>query len=370
MRVKQVSKIQAGAIATINLDALAENYLLLKRNAEKAETAGVVKADAYGMGINRVAPVLWDCGCKVFFTAHVSEGVFLRKLLPSAEIHILNGLLPGGAELYQDYNLIPVLGSLDEIARWRAFCAAKPLPCDIHVDTGMRRLGLPPDELQILAKDKKHLAGMDIRLVLSHFASADEEKNAQNKEQRIAFESARYILPMGKTSFANSAGIFLGKHYRGDVVRPGIALYGCNPTPWLQNPMLQVLSLHARVLQVRNASAGETVSYGGTYTVEKPTRIATVSLGYADGYLRSITGSGHGYLDGQPLTIIGRITMDLIMLDATNIKPEDCRPGDWVEFIGSNISVDSVAARARTISHEILTNLGSRYHRRYIRKKF
>jgi len=355
----------AGAVLTVDLDALAANYRLMRDTAGGAEAAAVVKADAYGTGIAQAAPRLWAEGCRTFFVAHVGEGVRLRSLLADADIHILNGLLPGAEEAYIEHHLVPALGSLDEIARWKSACGAAPRPCGIHVDTGMLRLGLPPDELDAIAGDASLLDGLDIRLVMSHFASADEE-TPQNADQLARFRRAREILPMGRSSFANSSGIFLGAKYRGDVVRPGVALYGCNPTPGRENPMRPVISLEARILQVRNAAPGETVSYGATYSVEKPMRIATVSAGYADGYLRSLSGAGRAYIGGRPVPVVGRVTMDLTMLDVSDVAPETCRPGDWAELIGPHIAVDEVAALAGTIGYEILTSLGRRYHRRYL----
>ena len=356
----------AGAILTIDLDALVDNYLDLRARAGGAVTGGVVKADAYGLGMAEVAPALADAGCEVFFVAHVSEGVALRALLPNAEIHILNGLLPGAGGAYRDHRLVPVLGSLLEIDHWIEFCGTSPLPCDLHVDTGMLRLGLPTDELTVLAKDRARLDKLNVNLVMSHFASADEEGTDQNARQLAAFTEAREKLSMGRSCFANSAGIFLGGDYLGDVVRPGVALYGINPTPWTDNPMRTVATLKAKILQVRQAAPGETVSYGATHTIDHPTRIATVAAGYADGYKRSLSGVGCGYIAGRRVPVLGRVTMDLTMFDVGAVAQEDCKPGDWIELMGPNISVDEVAASAGTIGYEILTGMGRRYHRSYV----
>ena len=366
MSGSKISEDIAGAVVAIDLDAIADNYRLLRDWAQGAETAAVVKADAYGTGMARVAPVVASAVCKTFFVAHVGEGVELRAVLPNANIHILNGLLHGAEDSYGRHALIPVLSSLDEVDRWISKCGDAFLPCDLHIDTGMLRLGLPPDEVDILAGDVDRLNKLDINLVVSHFASADVENSDQSGRQLATFQAARKLLPMGRTSLANSSGIFLGGDYLGDVVRPGIALYGCNPTPWTQNPMRPVVTLMARILQRRNATPGETVSYGATHTIEKPTKIATVSAGYADGYLRSLSAKGYGFIDGTRLPILGRVTMDMIMLDVSEVLEEKCRPGQWVELIGGHISADDIANAAGTISHEILTGLGDRYHRRYV----
>ncbi|MBT6096484.1 MAG: alanine racemase [Rhodospirillaceae bacterium] len=356
----------AGAIVTVDLDAIVSNYQLLRDSAKGAITAAVVKADAYGLGMARVAPALAAAGCEVFFVAHVSEGIQLRELLPDTEIHILNGLLSGAEAAYGDHRLIPVLGSLNEVDRWIAQCGDTPLACDIHIDTGMLRLGLPADELNELAADPARLQCLDVQLVMSHFASADVENTNQSARQLMAFRASREKLPMGRTNLANSAGIFLGAEYRGDVVRPGIALYGCNPTPWTENPMRPVITLSAQILQVRHVAPGETVSYGATHAVDKPSKIATVATGYADGYLRSLSDTGYGFISGIRVPVLGRVTMDMIMLDVSEIAEDKCRPGMWVELIGSHVTVDDVAAAAGTIGHEIMTSIGARYHRRYI----
>lgn len=358
----------ASAVLTVDLDAIAENWRALDHRSPNAVTGGVVKADAYGLGMARVAPALFRAGCRVFFVAHVSEGIDLRALLPGAEIeiHVLNGLVIGAEAAYRAHNLIPVLGSLREIDRWIAYCDGAPLACDLHVDTGMLRLGLPSGELDTLAADHDRLGGLDVRLVMSHFASADECDTPQNDHQLARFKAARAKLPMGRSCFANSAGIFLGGDYHGEVVRPGVALYGINPTPWTANPMRAVATLMARIVQIRDAAPGETVSYGATHTVERPTRIATVAAGYADGYKRSLSGVGQGYIGGRRVPVLGRVTMDLTMFDVTDAAADRCRPGDWIELMGENITVDEVADAAGTIGYEILTGMGRRFHRRYV----
>ena len=356
----------AGAVLTIDLDAIVANYSLLCDKAKSAKVGAVVKANAYGTGMSRVAPVLAAAGCEIFFVAHVSEGIKLRNLLPDIEIHVLNGLLSGSEAAYVQHTLIPVLGSIDEIDRWINFCGKTRHTCDLHVDTGMLRLGLPAYELEQLLEKNHRLESLSINLVLSHLASADIEDSPQNVKQLESYHSARQRLPMGSSSFANSAGIFLGNKFLGDVVRPGIALYGCNPTPWKSNPMHPVVSLKTKILQRREAFPGETISYGATYRIEKPTKIATVSVGYADGYLRSLSGKGFGVVNGIQLPVLGRVTMDMIMLDVSKVPEEKSRPGNWVELIGDSISVDDLADAAGTIPHEILTNLGSRYHRCYV----
>jgi len=359
----------AGAVLSIDLDAVAANYRTVLKHLGGVPSAAVVKANGYGLGADKVAPALAAAGCSVFCVAHVGEGVALRGILPDAEIHILNGFLPSAAEAYAEHRLIPSLGSLGEIAGWKTFCGDSPLPCNIHVDTGILRLGLPPGELTAIADDLSMVDGLDVRHVMSHLASADETGSAQNHQQLAAFRKARAILPMGKAWFANSSGVFLGSDYHFDLARPGVALYGVNPTPDAANPMTGTVRLSARIAQIRDAQPGETVGYGATHKITEPTKIATLPVGYADGYLRSLSGTGSGTIDGIPVPLVGRVSMDLITLDVTDVPEAKRQPGQWVELIGPDNPVDAVAAAAGTIGYEILTSLGARYHRIYERNR-
>lgn len=356
---------EAGAVLSIDLGAVADNYRILKERLDRAECAAVVKADGYGLGAAQVAQVLFDAGCRQFFVAHVGEGVRLRQTLDNADIHILNGLLPDAEATYRTHRLIPVLNSLAEIDAWRDNADTRTLPCDLHADTGMLRLGLQPKDVQTLAEQPERLSGLDIRVVLSHLASADDADSPQNSAQLEAFERTRTALPMGRASFANSSGIFLGSDYHFDLARPGVALYGVNPTPDHPNPMRPTIQLKARIAQIRDAQADETVGYGASHTVGGPTRIATLAVGYADGYLRSLSGRGYGYIGDHKIPLVGRVSMDLITFDVTAVPQELCHPGAWVELIGPHRSVDDVATEAGTIGYEILTSLGARYHRVY-----
>lgn len=361
----QFPKSHACAVLTINLAAIANNYRLLQNQIGSAECGAVVKANGYGLGAEQVGTCLYDQGCRNFFVAHLQEGVHLRGTLQDAQIHILGGLTPGAEAVYLDNKLIPVLGSLGEIAAWKKHTKKAPFPCDIHVDTGMLRLGLPPNELNQIADDPGLLDGLQIKNVMSHLASADEADNPQNQNQLAAFRTARQIIPHGKASFANSSGIFLGASYHYDLTRPGVALYGVNPTPGSANPMNSVVTLAARIVQIRDARAGETVGYGAAHTVEKNARIATLSVGYADGYLRSLSGNAFGYIDDFKVPLVGRVSMDLITFDVSSVPSELCHVGTWIELIGPRHSVDELAREAGTIGYEVLTNLGSRYHRIY-----
>jgi len=366
----------AGAVLTIDLDALANNYHTLTERLDGVKPAAVVKANGYGLGAGPVAKTLAQAGCRVFFVAHVEEGIKLRLALNeagnsdfiNAEIHVLGGLMPDTEETFDASRLIPVLGSLDQIHNWKQFCDRldRPLPCDIHADTGMCRLGLPPEELAKLEIEPSRVDSLNINYVISHLACADEPDHPKNAEQLNAFRHVRRVLPQGKASFANSSGIFLGPDYHFDLARPGAALYGIAPVPGQANPMAQVIRLQGKIAQVRVVDTPQTVGYGATYRAEGPARIATVPVGYADGYLRYFSNKGSGYIGKIPVPVVGRVSMDLITLDITDVPEHLCAPGALVDLIGTNNPVDQVADEAGTIGYEILTSLGHRYHRVYV----
>jgi alanine racemase len=360
--------LRAGAILSIDLAALAENYRILAgRAAAGTGCAAVVKADAYGLGADRAAPVLAAAGCRHFFVAQLDEGTRLRGLLPDAEIHVLGGLLPGLEDAFIADRLRPTLNSLGEIETWATFARKQgaPLAADLHVDTGMRRLGLPPDELDRLADEPDRLTGIEVSLLISHLACAEQPDHPLNARQLADFRRARGRLPACPASFANSSGVFLGADYHFDLLRPGVALYGSNPTPGRANPMRDVVRLQGRIWQVRNAQPGETVGYGATYQASRPTRIATVALGYGDGYPRALSNRGEVYVDGRAAPVIGRISMDSTTSDVSALPESRVRPGALVDVIGPDNPIDTVAAAAGTVAYELLTHLGRRYHRAY-----
>ena len=358
----------AGAILRIDLAALAENYRILARQAAAGVgCAAVVKADGYGLRLDRVAPALWSAGCRTFFVAQLAEGVALRRLLPEAEVYVLGGLLPGLEDDFLAHRLTPTLNSLGEVEIWAAHAGRRgtPLAACLHVDTGMRRLGLPPEELDRLAGDLGRLAGIELALLISHLACSEQWDHPLNARQLAAFNDARARLPACPASLANSSGVFLGPDYHFDLLRPGVALYGANPTPGKANPMRDVIRLEARVWQIREARPGESVGYGATYEITRPMRIATVALGYGDGYPRALSNRGEVYVDGRAAPIVGRISMDSTTIDVSALPDGQVRPGTLVEVIGPNNPVDRVAAAAGTVAYELLTQLGGRHHRSY-----
>lgn len=361
------SEAAAGAILTIDLGAVRENYLRLKTQLGGKPCAAVVKANGYGLGAAEVSRALMKEGCDTFFVAHLSEGLDLRTALGSSPtIYVLNGLAPGSEPEAEAASLRPVLNSLDQLAAWRKLASGstRSIPAAIQVDSGMSRLGMSPDEVATLAANPDMLAGIDVALVMSHLACADEPDNPANEAQRIAFEALRRQLPDAPASFANSSGIFLGEAYRFDLGRPGVALYGVNPTPGLANPMRPVVSLDVKVVQTREIGDGVGIGYGYAARARQTMRLATIALGYADGWHRRATGAAwHGDIR---LPFAGRVSMDSIILDISALPPGTLKSGDTVELIGPHQSVDDVAAFGGTIGYEILTGLGRRFHRRYV----
>jgi alanine racemase len=349
-----------GARLTIDLGAIAANWRLLAERGG-APCAAVVKADAYGCGIGRVGPALWAAGCRTFFVAHLSEGVAARAVLPEAALYVLNGLAPGAAEAFAAHDLRPVLGSVAEVSDWAAFSAGRR-PAALHVDTGMNRLGLSVPEALDLAGDPR-IAAAGIDLILSHFVSAEQPDDPVNARQIADFGRVRAAYPHLRASLANSSGVFLDGA-RHDLLRPGYALFGGNPTPSAPNPMRPVVRLEALIAQVREVEAGATAGYNGRWTAPRPSRLATLSLGYADGFPRAISGRGQALVDGVPCPILGLISMDLIILDVTAAPA--ARRGAWAVLIGDSLDIDTVGRAAGTIGYEILTGLGSRYVRTYV----
>lgn len=351
---------------TIDLDAIAENYARLRERMRNGACAAVVKADGYGLGAARVAGRLALAGCDTFFVAHLTEGIALRSTVPNARIYILNGLYAHCAADYADHDLIPVLNDRGQIDDWAGYCREHGArPCAVHFDTGMTRLGLTPAEAGHLLDDPEILRGFSDVLLMSHLACADEPDHPLNERQRVEFERVRHRLPAYRTSFANSSGLFLAGDFQGDLGRPGVALYGGNPTPGAANPMRPVVRLEGRILQLREIDASRTVGYGATHEIRPPARIATVAVGYADGYLRSIGNHGHAFIGDYRVPIVGRVSMDLITIDVTGVPETQCRPGCWVELLGTRHTIDDLAAEAGTIGYEILTSLGARHHRVY-----
>lgn len=353
---------------TIRLGAIVENYRRVRELAAPAAAAAVVKADAYGLGLSPVATALASrAHCETFFVARHSEGVALRPLVPEARIYVLDGAPPEAVPALIAHRLTPVLNSITEVAAWSAAGRAinADLDAALHVDTGMNRLGVPTDELAVLAAEAaKRFRFIRVVLVMSHLACADDPSSSMNPLQLDRFRTALAMLPPAPASLASSGGVMLGKEYAFDLVRPGLGLYGGNPQPTKPNAFIVSARLTGRVLQVRRVDKGESVGYGATFRAGRPAAIATVSLGYADGLMRANGNRGSAVIGSARAPIVGRISMDLVTLDVTDI--EAVRPGAEVEFVGDTVTLEELAASSGTASYEILTSLSNRAKRVYV----
>lgn len=354
-------------ILTLSLAALAANYRLLADKAGPAQTAAAVKANAYGLGLTQVAPALAAAGCNFFYVAHLDEGLSLRALLPTAHIAILHGIKASDAALAHHYRLLPVICDLGNLHDWQqiAIQTGQPQPIILHIDTGMNRLGLTTLELATLTAQPELLSGFTVIMAMSHLACADETGHAMNDQQLQTLQHALAGLPPMPVSFANSSGIFLGADYHFDQVRPGCALYGINPTPASSNPMRPVATLTAPVIQLRPLMPDASVGYSAAWRSKRLGKLAVLPVGYADGFLRSSGNRGFVYFGAFAAPIVGRVSMDLITIDVTDVPDQLCAVGQWAELIGPHQDVDKVAANAGTIGYEILTSLGTRYQRVY-----
>ncbi len=363
-----IDRAKAQAELIIDLDALVANWRLLAARSAPARCAAVVKADAYGIGTEQAARSLFHAGCKIFFVAHVSEGVRVRAVTGAeAEIYVLNGLLSGVERLqsYLSYGLKPVLGSLHDLQLWSGSGIGASVPAALHVDTGMNRLGFGVDELLSLAG---MVQTVRVDLLMSHFVSSELPKDGLNDQQIARFEKLRSAFPALAASMANSSALFLPQQPFFDLVRPGYALYGGNPTPGSKNPMRSVVTLRTPVLQIREIKAGESVGYNVQWTAKRKTKLATIGVGYADGMPRNLMATdqragGEAVVNDKLCPFAGRVSMDLTVLDVTDAG--DVRPGTMVELLNARWGVDEMAERAGTIGYEILTNLSRRYHRIY-----
>ncbi|MGG6895965.1 MULTISPECIES: alanine racemase [Rhizobium] len=368
----------AGLRLTVDLGALVENWRDMAYRSGRARTAAVVKADAYGLGIEDVGETLYSVGARDFFVATADEGATLRLYAPEARIFVLCGIWPGMERTFFENDLVPVIASEEQLTFWMSVLSEYgDYPCALQVDTGFNRLGLPMEDAIALADDVSRPASFAPVLVMSHLACGDDPSNPMNRQQLEAFRKVSAAFEGIEASLANSAGIFLGPEYHFDLTRPGIATYGGEAVPGIANPMRPVATAEARIIQTRSVKAGETVGYGRALRLTRDSRLAIVSAGYADGYMRSLSSAGvplrqtdvaagHGFVAGHKVPVAGRITMDLTIFDVTDLPENLVRAGDYIELFGSNVLVDDAARAAGTIGYEMLTSMGLRHERRYI----
>lgn len=368
----------APARLTIDLGAIVSNWQTMKRLSGNARTAAVLKADAYGLGVEDVGEALYQAGARDFFVAVPDEGATLRHFAPDARIFVLSGMWPGTESIFFENDLVPVLISAEQIALFSASVSERgDHPCALQIDTGFNRLGLSVEEAIELAGDSARPASFAPVLILSHLACGDDPASPMNGEQLQRFRKVAEAFEGIEASLSASAGIFLGHDYHFDLTRPGIALYGGDSVPGSSQKLKTVVTAEARIIQIRDAKAGETVSYGAACTLSRDSRLAIATAGYADGFMRAQSGAGtavrqvvgtggYGFIAGHRVPIAGRITMDLTIFDVTDVPQNAIRAGDYIELIGANVPVDAAATAAGTIGYELLTALGLRYQRRYI----
>jgi alanine racemase len=341
---------------TINLDALAANWRWLAAHSHPAECAAAVKANAYGIGVARAVTTLMRAGCRTFFVATLEEGMALRKLSDTARIFVLDGVRTDAeVDLFANNDLMPVLNSPEQLSRWRRWNG----PCAVMLETGINRLGFRQSDFGSI-----NFEHVNITLVMSHLASADQPDDPKNQQQLQAFHEYLPHCWNTNASLANSAAILLGAEYYFQLTRPGIALYGGYAGPPGSEQVRQVITAEASVLQVRTLAAGETVGYNATWTASRPSRIATLGAGYADGYLRAFSNKGAVWLSGARCPVVGRVSMDMITVDITDTGP--VQEGDYAELLGSHITLHEASTASGLSQYELLTSLGSRYVRIYV----
>jgi alanine racemase len=361
-----------GGQLSIDLGALARNWRALDKVSAGALTAVVVKADAYGVGIEMASKALHAAGARFFFVATPDEGMAVRAAVPEAHIFVLYGLYPGAANLYIRQNMMPVLSSISMLEEWLAKCVERneAYPAAFHFDTGINRLAFRLGEAGQVRERIERL-GYAPQMVMSHLACADQPNHEKNRTQLALFGSVISQFPGIPASLANSAGLMTGRDYHFQMVRPGIALYGGRAVAGRKNPMAPVVTLHVPILQVTEGRTGETVGYGATYTLNRNSKLAVLGHGYADGFLRSLSGTnsrpgGKVFIRGKLCPVIGKISMDLTIVDVTELGSDLPSPGEGAEVFGANIGVDEQADMAGTIGYELLTSLKGRYSRNYV----
>ncbi len=361
-----------GGQLSIDLGALARNWRALDKVSAGALTAAVVKADAYGTGIDMSAKALHAAGARFFFVATPDEGMAVRAAVPDAHIFILSGLYPGAANFYIRQNLMPVLGSMAMLEEWLAKCVERneAYPAAFHFDTGINRLGFRLSEAGAV-RERIEKLGYAPQMVMSHLACADTPSHEKNRTQLALFGSVMAQFPGIPASLANSAGLMTGRDYHFQMVRPGIALYGGRAVAGRKNPMQPVVTLHVPILQISEGRTGETVGYGASYTLNRNSKLAVLGYGYADGFFRSLSGTnqrpgGKVFIRGKLCPVVGKVSMDMTIVDVTELGADLPMPGEGAEVFGANVSVDDQADAGGTIGYELLTSLKGRYNRVYI----
>lgn len=355
---------------TVSLPAIVANWQTLRARFTGEECAAVVKANAYGLGALEVSTALEKAGCHTFFVATIEEGIALREALPDVRILVFHGVQAGEEFAFAAHRLIPVLNSLAQLERWKPVAAEHVHAVSaLHIDTAMARMGLEVEEFTaLMTRDPNILEATRVGLILSHFACAPEADHPLNAAQLALFNTARALAPAIPASLCNSGGIYLPHQYHFNLARPGCSLYGIAPQSSAANPMQQVATWRAPILATRTLEREQTVGYGATQILPKGTRIATVASGYADGYLRHLSGHAVGYIGEHQVKLVGRVTMDMLCFDVSHVPESLTTDGAMLTLLGDadGIRVDDVATAAETIGYEVLTRIGSRVKRVYL----
>jgi len=362
-----LSNRNSDATLYINLEAIAHNYNLLKNKAKSAECGAVVKANAYGLGVEQVATRLFAEGCRKFFVATLDEALELRNILRKSEIYVFNGIRKGQEKEFLQYDITPVLNDIGQIELWCEYAdlQGKQLPAIIHVDTGMNRLGLQFNETEKTLFNNWLLEKINVKYIMSHLACIGTPDNPKNKQQLKLFNKVRKLLPNVPASFANSGGIMAADCYHFDLVRPGSALYGLNSVAGMDFPLKNVVRLVSKIIQIRVIDTEGTVGYGATHKIAAGSKLAVVPVGYADGYLRSLSNKSSAFINDIEVPLVGRVSMDMAIFDISKVPSAQISPNTEIQIVGEKITPDMLAEKAGTIGYEILTSLGSRYKRVY-----
>lgn len=367
----QLTTDAATGTVTIDLARLRANWHSICGLVGPAACGAVVKANAYGLGADRVIPALYAAGAREFFIATPSEAAAARALVPDATLYALDGVPTGSGPILKSVGAIPVISSLEELDHWISLHAPEEqAPVALHVDSGLNRLGMEHGEVDALVSDGERLSKLSIVLVMSHLASADDPSDSKSEKQLSRFNDLHAKFPNVRASLAASDGLMLGSRYHFDLVRPGYALYGGQAFRGGPTPVGPVVRVEARILQVRSVAAGETVGYSGTWMAERPSRVAIVAAGYADGIARTASAAtgqvcGKVSVGGEHAPIVGRVSMDLITVDVTDLKRIPKR-GEMAVLVGDGLTLESIGQAAKTIGYEVLTRLGPRFERVYI----
>jgi alanine racemase len=355
------------SLLEVNTEAITHNYRTLTQLLHKSICGAVLKADAYGFGIEAVAPALMHQGCQHFFVAHIEEGILLRNLLKQPNIYVLSGVLPQTEKYFIEHALIPILNDFEMLMRWaeESQRLEKKLPCALHVDTGMRRNGFDRTDLDKLVTSPEHLNSLDVHFMMSHLVSSQALHDPLNGQQKKLFESIKQHFPSLKASLADTGGIYLAPEFHYDLIRTGKGLFGLFTPPQDSPPLQSCLRFLGRILQIRFAEKGETIGYGATHTLTRKSKLATIGIGFADGYDLRLSNNGFATFQHWKAPIVGRISMDYTVIDVTDIPESFCSVGGWAELVNDTMTLDTLAHSIGTHSRELSTGFSSRIHRIY-----